>query len=79
VWVGVGGGSVFCVVWVCGVGGCVGCVCVINIVCGVGVWSRQVCWLCVINVCGVGCGLPYQAFPRVSTASDKRWGEKAWV
>ena len=21
----------------------------------------------------------YQAFPRVSTASDKRWGEKAWV
>ena len=20
----------------------------------------------------------YQAFPRVSTASDKRWGEKAW-
>ena len=22
---------------------------------------------------------PYQAFPHVSTASDKRWGEKAWV
>jgi len=21
----------------------------------------------------------YQALPRVSTASDKRWGEKAWV
>jgi len=21
----------------------------------------------------------YQAFPRISTASDKRWGEKAWV
>jgi len=21
----------------------------------------------------------YQAFPHVSTASDKRWGEKAWV
>jgi len=21
----------------------------------------------------------YQAFPRVSTASDIRWGEKAWV
>ena len=21
----------------------------------------------------------FQAFPRVSTASDKRWGEKAWV
>jgi len=21
----------------------------------------------------------YQAFPRVSIASDKRWGEKAWV
>ena len=21
----------------------------------------------------------YQAFPRVSTASDKRWSEKAWV
>jgi len=21
----------------------------------------------------------YQAFPRVSTASDKRWGKKAWV
>jgi len=21
----------------------------------------------------------YQAFPCVSTASDKRWGEKAWV
>jgi len=21
----------------------------------------------------------YQAFPRVSTASNKRWGEKAWV
>jgi len=21
----------------------------------------------------------YQAFPRVSTASDERWGEKAWV
>ena len=21
----------------------------------------------------------YQAFPRVSNASDKRWGEKAWV
>jgi len=21
----------------------------------------------------------YQAFPRVSTASDKRWDEKAWV
>jgi len=21
----------------------------------------------------------YQAFPRVSTASDKRWGENAWV
>jgi len=21
----------------------------------------------------------YQAFPRVNTASDKRWGEKAWV
>jgi len=20
----------------------------------------------------------YQAFPNVSTASDKRWGEKAW-
>jgi len=21
----------------------------------------------------------YQAFPRISTASDKSWGEKAWV
>jgi len=21
----------------------------------------------------------YQAIPRVNTASDKRWGEKAWV
>ena len=21
----------------------------------------------------------YQAFPRISTASDKRWGEKAWA
>jgi len=21
----------------------------------------------------------YQAFPRISTACDKRWGEKAWV
>jgi len=21
----------------------------------------------------------YQAFPRISTASEKRWGEKAWV
>jgi len=21
----------------------------------------------------------YQAFPHVSTASDKRWGEKDWV
>jgi len=21
----------------------------------------------------------YQAFPHVSTASDKHWGEKAWV
>jgi len=21
----------------------------------------------------------YQAFPRVSTASNKRWGKKAWV
>jgi len=21
----------------------------------------------------------YQAFPRVSTAGDKRWGEKAWI
>ena len=25
------------------------------------------------------CDQTYQAFPRDSTASDKRWGEKAWV